>query len=167
MAQITLGGTPCNTNGELPQKGDTIPNFTLVKSDMSPIELDSLRGKRVILNIFPSVDTAVCAASVRKFNEHAAQMDNTVVLNVSQDLPFAQARFCGAEGIDNAITASSFRTPEFAEKLGVGIADGGFQGLHARSVIALDEEGKVIYTQLVNEVGDEPDYESVLKSVNS
>ncbi len=164
MAEITLGGTPCKTNGELPANGTKITG-TFVKNDLTELQLADFQGKKVILNIFPSVDTAVCSASVRMFNKHAAGLENTAILCISRDLPFAQARFCGAEGIDNVLTVSDFRSPEFAENLGLRIIDGGFKGLDARSVIILNEAGEVSYTQLVKEIGDEPDYESALNAV--
>ena len=164
MAEITLGGTPCNTNGELPPAGKKISG-TFVKNDLTLLHLEDLKGKKVILNIFPSVDTAVCSASVRAFNKYAAELGNTEVVCISRDLPFAQARFCGAEGIENVITVSDFRSPEFAEELGLRIIDGGFKGLDARSVLVLDEEGKVTYTELVKEISDEPDYESAINAV--
>lgn len=165
MANITLGGNPTTTNGDLPQKGQELGDFTFTNNDMAEVSLSDYRGKKVILNIFPSVDTGVCATSIRKFNESAANLDNTVVLCISQDLPFAQKRFCGAEGIDNAITLSTFRNDNFAKQMGVAIEKGPFAGLLARSVVVLNEEGKVTYTQLVEEVGNEPDYESALKAL--
>ncbi len=161
MAQVTLKGNPLNTIGELPSKGGTL-DFTLTKSDLSEVSAADYQGKKVILNIFPSIDTDTCAMSVRKFNEKAASLDNTVVLCISKDLPFAQARFCGAEGIDKVETLSDFRHAEFAETTGVKLIDGPLAGLDARSVILLDEEGKVTYTQLVSEIVDEPDYDAVL-----
>lgn len=164
MAQVTLQGNPINTNGELPASGTKV-DFTLTKSDLSEVSSGDFEGKKVILNIFPSIDTSTCATSVRTFNEKAAALDNTVVLCVSKDLPFAQARFCGAEGISNVQTLSDFRHPEFAENLGIKFEDGPLAGLDARSVVVLDEQGKVTYTELVSETVDEPDYESALKSL--
>ena len=164
MAQVTLKGNPSNTNGELPSAGTSV-DFTLTKSDLSEVSLSDFKGKKVVLNIFPSIDTSTCATSVRKFNERAASLDNTVVLCISKDLPFAQARFCGAEGIENVVTLSDFRHPEFAESMGIKLADGPLAGLDARSVIVLDEDGKVIYTQLVGEIVDEPDYDAALNSL--
>lgn len=164
MAQVTLKGNPSNTNGELPSTGTAL-DFTLTKSDLSEAKLDDFKGKKVVLNIFPSIDTSTCATSVRKFNEKAASLDNTVVLCISKDLPFAQARFCGAEGIENVVTLSDFRHPEFAEQLGIALKDGPLAGLDARSVVVLDEEGKVIHTQLVSEIVDEPDYDAALNSL--
>ncbi len=165
MAHITLGGTPTNTNGNLPANGTALADHSLIKADLSAVSLSELKGKKVILNIFPSVDTSVCATSVRKFNQEAASLDNTTVLCISKDLPFALARFCGAEGIENAIAVSDFRTPAFAEELGLLITDGAFTGLDARSVVVLDEDGKVIYSELVPEVGQEPNYEAALAAL--
>ncbi|MTI22333.1 thiol peroxidase [Fulvivirga sp. RKSG066] len=162
MAKVTLKGNEVNTNGELPKNGETLSNFTLVKTDLSEVSLQDFKGKKVILNIFPSVDTDTCATSVRKFNEKAANLDNTVVLCVSKDLPFAHARFCGAEGIENVISASDFRSSSMAEALGVKIQDGPLAGLDARSVVVLDEDGKVIHSELVSEIVDEPNYEAAL-----
>ncbi len=165
MAQITLGGTPTNTNGNLPANGSTLNDHTLTKSDMSPISLSEQKGKKVILNIFPSVDTSVCATSVRTFNEKAAAFNDTIVICVSKDLPFALARFCGAEGIENVVVASDFRDPSFAEELGLLITDGPFAGLDARAIVVLDEEGKVAYSELVPEVGQEPGYDAAIAAL--
>lgn len=161
MAQITLKGSPIHTIGELPDKGSSAPDFTLVKQDLSETNLSDYKGKRLVLNIFPSIDTGVCATSVRKFNEKAAELKNTVVLCVSMDLPFAQARFCGAEGIQNVVTASAFRS-SFGDHYGVTIADGPLAGLLSRAVVVIDETGKVIYTEQVPEIAQEPDYDSAL-----
>ncbi len=166
MATVTLKGTPAKTSGELPSKGNHAPQFTLVKSDLSEVSLSDFKGKKVILNIFPSIDTGICAMSVRKFNEKVASMDDTVVLCISKDLPFAHARFCGAEGIENAITLSTFRdNDQFAKDYGVLIEEGGFKGLFARSVVVVDESGNVVYTELVGEIAEEPNYESALKAI--
>ncbi|OJU48041.1 MAG: lipid hydroperoxide peroxidase [Bacteroidales bacterium 45-6] len=151
--------------GELPAKGTAAPGFTLVKGDLSEVSLADLKGKKVLLNIFPSIDTGVCAASVRKFNKEAAGLDNTLVLAVSVDLPFAAGRFCAAEGIDNVAPASAFRSPEFAQAYGVLMADGPLKGLLARSVVVIDADGKVAYTQLVPEVTEEPNYEAALAAL--
>ena len=164
MAQVTLKGSPCQTNGELPEIGTSL-DFTLTKSDLSEVSDADLKGKKLVLNIFPSIDTSTCATSVRTFNKEAASLENTQVLCISKDLPFAQARFCGAEGIENVVTLSDFRHPEFSEKIGVRIEDGPLAGLDARSVIVLDEDGKVVYTELVKEIVDEPNYEAALKSL--
>ncbi|MFX0539525.1 thiol peroxidase [Ornithinimicrobium sp. Y1847] len=166
MATITFKGNPLQTVGELPTVDSTAPAFTLVGTDMAEVASsdDGLSGKRLVLNIFPSLDTGTCAASVRTFNKLAAGLDNTRVLCISQDLPFAQARFCGAEGIDNVTAASAFRST-FGEDFGVKIADGRMAGLLARAVVVLDEDGKVVYTQLVDEVTEEPDYDSAVAAL--
>lgn len=162
MATTALGGNPVQTVGELPAVGSTAPSFELIGSDFSTVTLP--QGSRAVLNIFPSVDTGVCAASVKKFNELAAGLDNTTVVNVSQDLPFAQARFCGAEGIENVTAASAFRS-SFGEDYGVKLVDGKFEGLLARSVVVVDADGSVLYTELVPEIGTEPDYESAIAAL--
>lgn len=164
MAQVTLRGNPFNTNGDLPAVGSSAPSFSLVSNDLSEVSSESLAGKKVVLNIFPSIDTPTCATSVRTFNERAAGLDNTVVLCVSEDLPFAAGRFCGAEGITNVKTGSGFRG-DFAEAYGVRLEDGPLAGLMARSVVVLDESGNVTYTQLVGEIGDEPDYDAALDAL--
>lgn len=164
MATVTLKGNPFNTNGNLPASGSKAPEFKLVKTDLSEVSLSDLAGKRVVLNIFPSVDTPTCAQSVRTFNVEASALDNTVVVCASQDLPFALARFCGAEGLDKVIPASAFRS-SFAADYGVKLVDGPLTGLTARAVVVLDEEGKVLYTELVNEVAHEPDYAAALKAL--
>ena len=165
MATVTLGGNPVPTNGELPAVGAPAPGFSVVASDLSEITLDSLAGQRVILNIFPSIDTPTCATSVRRFNEQAAGLDDTVVLCVSEDLPFAAGRFCGAEGIANVKTGSGFRS-SFADDYGVRFTDGPLKGLMARAVVVVDGGGNVAYTQLVPEVRDEPDYDAALAAVS-
>lgn len=164
MATVTVNGDPIETIGELPAVGSQAPGFTLVKSDMSEISLSDLAGKNVILNIFLSLDTDVCANSVRHFNEAASKLDNTVVLCVSADLPFAHARFCGAEGLDNVVTGSVFRNPEFGKDYGVTITTGP-AGLLSRSVVVIDDSGKVIYTEQVPETVNEPNYEAALKAL--
>ena len=161
MATITLKGNEIHTNGELPAVGSEAKDFVLVKTDLSEITLASFVGKKKVLNIFPSLDTPTCAASVRNFNKEAADLPNTVVLNISADLPFAQARFCGAEGITNAETASTFRST-FAQDYGLEIIDGPLAGLCSRVVIVLDENNKIIYTQQVAEIVDEPNYTEAL-----
>jgi thiol peroxidase len=164
MAQVTLRGNPFHTNGELPAVGSPAPEFSLVGSDLSEITAESLGGKKVVLNIFPSIDTPTCATSVRTFNERAAGRDDTVVVCVSEDLPFAAGRFCGAEGIENVKTGSGFRG-RFGEAYGVELQDGPLAGLMARSVVVLDESGKVLHTQLVGEIADEPDYDAALAAL--
>jgi len=161
MAKITFKGTPIHTIGELPAKGSAAPDFTLVKQDLSEAALSDYKGKRLVLNIFPSIDTGVCAVSVRTFNEKAAALKNTVVLCVSMDLPFAQSRFCGAEGIKNVTPASAFRAA-FGDHYGVTIADGPLAGLFSRAVVVIDEKGRVIYAEQVPEIAQEPDYAAAL-----
>jgi thiol peroxidase len=165
MAKITFKGTPVNTSGDLPLKGTKAPDFSLVKSDLGSMSLSELRGKKVILNIFPSLDTSVCATTVRKFNQMAAGMKNVTVLGISKDLPFAQGRFCSTEGIANVITLSGFRDKEFGKAYGVDYIDGPVKGLYSRAIVIIDETGKVIYTQQVPEHIQEPDYDAALKAV--
>lgn len=160
MAQITLRGNPINTVGELPSVGSSAPAFSLTGGDLGAVSSEQFRGKPVVLNIFPSVDTPVCATSVRTFNERAAGSGATVVC-VSKDLPFAFARFCGAEGIENVTTASAFRD-SFGEDYGVTIADGPMAGLLARAIVVVGADGNVTYTELVPEIGQEPDYDAAL-----
>ena len=162
MAQVTLKGNPIHTVGELPRVGAAAPNVTLTRKDLAEISLADFKGQRVVLNIFPSIDTPTCATSVRTFNAKASALTNTVVLCVSQDLPFAAGRFCGAEGLDNVIPASAFRNADFGQSYGVMLSDGPLRGLLARSVVVLDEAGKVVHTQLVPEIANEPDYAAAL-----
>lgn len=162
MAITHFKGNVANTSGSLPAVGSVAPNFSLVKNDLSTLSLSDLKGKKVILNIFPSIDTGVCAASVRRFNKEAAELENTVVLCISKDLPFAQARFCGVEGIANAITVSEYKNGNFSSAYGVLLTDSPLAGLMARSVVVVDENGVVKYTQLVNDIVEEPDYAAAL-----
>ena len=162
---VTLGGNPVQVEGNLPAKGQTAPAFSLVAKDLADTPLTSFAGKRKVLNIFPSVDTGVCATSVRTFNEKAAGLEGTAIVNVSADLPFAAGRFCGAEGIENVSTGSTFRS-DFAADYGVTMTDGPLAGLCARSVVVLDADGKVLYTQLVDDITHEPDYDSALAALN-
>ncbi len=164
MATVTLQGNKMSTVGELPANGSQAPEFTLVKPDLSDLSLSELKGKNVVLNIFPSIDTGTCAASVRAFNEKATQLENTVVVCVSADLPFAAARFCGAEGIENVVTGSSFRS-SFGNDYGVTFTDGPLTGLLSRSVVVINASGEVVYTQQVAETADEPDYEAALNAL--
>ncbi len=159
MATVTLKGNEIHTNGNLPSVGDTLHDFTLVASNLSAKTKDDYAGKRLVLNIFPSIDTGVCAASVRHFNVDAAKLENTQVLCISKDLPFALNRFCGAEGISNVETLSAFRSADFDD---IKFSDGPLQGLLSRSVIVADENGKVLYTEQVAETTNEPDYEAAL-----
>ena len=165
MAKITFKGTPVNTTGNLPAKGTKAPDFNLVKSDMGSMSLSELKGKKVILNIFPSLDTSVCANAVRKFNQMAAGIKNVIVLGISKDLPFAHGRFCSTEGITNVITLSGFRDREFGKAYGIDYIDGPMEGLYARGIVIVDETGTVIYTELVPEHIHEPDYEAALNAV--
>jgi len=165
MAKIKLKGNEINTIGELPKVGEKAPEFVLTKNDLSDVSLKEYRGKKVVLNIFPSLDTAVCAMSVRKFNAEAENLNNTVVLCISRDLPFAQARFCGAEGLDNVVTLSEMRDDEFSNKYGVRIIDGPMAGLMGRAVVILNEGGVIKYTELVPEITQEPNYEEALKNL--
>lgn len=162
MANITLKGTEIKTVGELPSVGSVAKDFSLVKADLSVVSLADYKGSKVVLNIFPSIDTGICAASVRKFNQIASEKANTKVLCISRDLPFAQARFCGAEGLENVITLSDFNTGAFGKAYGLEIATGPLAGLHSRSVIVLDEAGKVIYIEQVPEIVQEPNYDNAL-----
>ncbi|SFJ77997.1 thiol peroxidase [Myroides guanonis] len=162
MATITLKQNEIHTSGNLPVTNTKANDFTLVKTDLSTSSLSDYKGKRVILNIFPSIDTATCAMSVRQFNKQAAALDNTVVLCISRDLPFAQARFCGAEGIDNVVMLSDFNEGSFGKSYGLEIIDGPLKGLHSRCVIVLDENHSVLYTEQVPEIADEPQYEKAL-----
>jgi thiol peroxidase len=165
MAQTKLGPNPANTIGELPTVGIQAPEFVLTSSDMKDVSLKDFAGKNVVLNIFPSVDTGVCATSVREFNKRVASLDNTVVLCISKDLPFAMKRFCGVEGIDKAITLSDFRSRGFGKTYGVELLDSAFAGLFARAVVVIDGNGKVKYNQLVPQIGEEPNYEAALKAI--
>ena len=165
MAEITLSGNPVHTVGELPSVGSPAPAFTLTGTDLGAVGSEQFRGKALLLNIFPSVDTPVCAASVRKFNEQAAAR-GLEVLCVSKDLPFALSRFCGAEGIDNVTSASAFRD-SFGEDYGITLADGAMAGLLARAVVVIGADGTVAYTQLVPEIAEEPDYDAALAAISA
>ena len=161
MAKITLAGNPINTLGELPKIGEHAKHFTLVATDLSEKSLSDFSGKKLVLNLFPSIDTGICSASARKFNQEAASLENTIVINISKDLPFALSRFCAAEGLENILTLSDFRG-SFSKDYEVEILDGPLKGLISRAVIILDEIGKVIYTEQVPEIKQEPNYESAL-----
>lgn len=165
MAKTLFKGTEVNTCGDLPVVGSLAPDFSLVKKDLSELSLSELKGKNVILNIFPSLDTDVCASSVRKFNKEAAQLNNTIVLAISADLPFAAGRFCTTEGIDNVITLSVFRDKEFASKYGLLMIDGPLKGVLARAVVVIDPQGYVKSTELVPEITVEPDYQTAINSI--
>lgn len=166
MVKTAFKGNPVSLAGSFVQVGTVAPEFSLVKGDLSNFSLSDVKGKYVVLNIFPSMDTGVCAASVRKFNELATQMPNTVVLAISKDLPFAQSRFCSAEGIENVISLSDYRyTSDFAEKYGVLMTDGPLCGLLARAVVIINPEGQVVYTELVPEITQEPNYDAALAAI--
>lgn len=165
MTTTNLKGNPIRLSGDLPQSGMQAPDFKLVKTDLSEISLSDLEDKKVILNIFPSIDTGVCAMSVRKFNQVVNELSGVVCLCVSRDLPFAHARFCGAEGLSNVVSVSDFRHQNFGENYGVEMVEGPLAGLLARAVVIIDESGKVIYTQLVSDIINEPDYEKALTAV--
>jgi thiol peroxidase len=167
MSKITFKGNPINTVGALPKVGSKAPDFKLTKSDLSDVSLKDFNGKKVILNIFPSIDTSVCATSVRKFNDEASKLQNTVVLCISVDLPFAQSRFCGAEGLKNVVTASELRARSFGESYGVRIADGPLAGLLSRAVVVVDEKGNVSYTEHVPEIAQEPNYNAALNALKN
>jgi thiol peroxidase len=163
MATVTLKGNPVTIGGNLPEAGQTAPDFQLADAKRNLLSLADFAGKRKILNIFPSIDTPTCATSVRTFNQRASSLNNTVVLCVSADLPFAQSRFCGVEGIENVSTLSTFRnTAKFARDYGVEIVDSSLAGLTARAVVVLDENDKVLHSELVGEIANEPDYEAAL-----
>ncbi len=162
MAEIAFKGMPVHTNGNLPQVGTEAPNFRGVKNDLSELSLSDLKGKRVVLNVFPSLDTQVCANSVRRFNKEAASLPNTIILAISKDLPFAQSRFCTTEGIEHVIGLSVFRCSCFEEGYGMLMTDGPLKGLLARGVLVVDESGKINYKELVFDITNEPDYESAL-----
>ena len=166
MAQITLQGNPVQTVGNLPAVGTAAPEFKLVKTDLSEAGLKDFAGKNILLNIFPSLDTSVCAASVRRFNKEAGESPNTVVLCISADLPFAHARFCEAEGLDDVIPLSVFRSPEFGRDYGVTFATGPLTGLLSRAVVLIDKSGKVSYTEQVPEITEEPDYDAALLALS-
>jgi len=165
MATVTLGGNPVEVAGQFPQKGDNAPEFTLVGADLSNQNLPAFAGKRKVLNIVPSLDTPTCATSTRKFNEKASSLDNTVVLVISGDLPFAARRFCEVEGLKNVLTLSSFRNPEFSRAYGVDFVSGPLSGLTARAAVVLDESNKVLHSELVSEVKNEPDYDAALAAL--
>ena len=165
MTQVTMMGNPIEVKGHFPQKGEKVENVHFTNKDLADVSLGDFSGKRKVLNIFPSIDTGVCATSVRKFNQQAANLKNAVVLCISADLPFAQVRFCGAEGIENVETLSTFRHKEAHENLGVNITTGPIAGLTARSVIVLDENNNVLHSELVSEIKNEPNYEAALAAL--
>ncbi|KRB56764.1 MULTISPECIES: thiol peroxidase [unclassified Flavobacterium] len=165
MASITLGGNPVHTSGELPAVGSKLADFKLVQNDLSVASLSNFAGKKLVLNIFPSVDTGTCAASVRKFNQSASGLENTTVLCISRDLPFAQKRFCGAEGLENVVNLSDFQTGSFGKANGLEITDGPLAGLHSRVIIVVDANGTITHTEQVAEIANEPNYEAALAAL--
>lgn len=165
MTNVTLGGTPCHTNGTLPAIGEQAPDFILRKVDLSKVRLSDYHGTQLILNIFPSVDTGTCATSVRTFNQKASNLPNTKVLCISRDLPFAQKRFCGAEGIENVETLSDFADGSFGKDYGVELQNGPFENIHARAIVVLNETGKILHTEIVQEIADEPNYDAAIAAL--
>lgn len=165
MATVTLKGNPFEVSGELPKNGENLPEFSLTDRDLQQVTLQNFAGKKVVLNIFPSIDTPVCATSVKRFNEEANTLEDTVVLCISRDTPFALKRFCGAEELENVIPLSVFRDLGFSERFGVNIAGGPLEGFCARAIVVADKNGSVIHSELVPEIGQEPDYEAVLKAL--
>ena len=165
MAEITLGGNPIHTLGELPAVGTKAPDFSLTANDLSVKSLADFSGKKVVLNIFPSIDTSTCATSVRTFNEKVSSLDNAVVVCVSRDLPFAQSRFCGAEGLENVITLSDFANGSFGKDYALEITDGPLANLHSRAIVVIDENGVIAHTEQVGEIADEPNYEVAISSL--
>ncbi len=166
MATITLGGKTCQTSGDLPQLGTTAPDFQLISADMKTVRLSDFAGQPLILNIFPSVDTAVCGTTVRRFNQEAGDLDNTTVVTISKDLPFALKRFKAAEGLNNVVMSTAYRSPEFGDEYGLTILDGAFASLLSRCVVVLDAEHRVVYTEQVPEIGQEPDYDAALEALS-
>ncbi len=165
MANITLGGNPIHTSGNLPEIGSNAADFQLVKTDLSIATLADFKGTKIILNIFPSIDTGTCATSVRTFNQKASELQNTKVLCISRDLPFAQKRFCGAEGLENVISLSDFNTGAFGKNYGLEITEGVLAGLHSRAIVVVNENGTVVYTEQVPEIANEPNYEAALAAL--
>ena len=163
MATITLKGSPIHTKGNLPPKGQKAPSFKLVNADLEEVNQSDLKGKKLVLNIFPSLDTSVCATSVRKFNEQASKLNNTVVLCISKDLPFAHKRFCSTEGLNTVVSLSGFRDSSFGDTYGVEITSGPLVGLYSRAVVVVDENGTVIHAEQVPEIAQEPDYDTAIK----
>lgn len=167
MARITFKGNPINTAGDLPKVGSKAPDFSLTKTDLSDVSLNDLKGKKIVLNIFPSIDTAVCQASARKFNEELNKLSDTIVLCVSKDLPFALNRFCGAEGLKNVVPASELHDESFSKNYGVKITEGPLKGLFSRSVVVVDAQGSVTYTEQVPEIAQEPNYQAAINAIKN
>lgn len=166
MAQITFKGNPIHTNGNLPAVGSKAPNFKLTAADLSTKSLEDFAGKNVVLNIFPSVDTGVCAQSVRSFNQKLSTVNNTAVLCISKDLPFALTRFCGAEGLTDVVSLSDFKNNDFEDAYGVKMVEGPLEGLLSRAVVVINPAGEIIYTEQIPEIAQEPSYENALKAIN-
>lgn len=167
MAKITIGGNAVHTVGDMPKKGEKAPDFALTNTELKTVKLDDLLGKKLVINVFPSIDTTVCAASVRMFSKEVASLPNTMVVNISRDLPFAYKRFCAMEGIENAIGLADFKDKSFGKTYGLEMVDGPFAGLLSRAVLVLNEQGQVIYTEQVPEIAEEPDYEAALAAVKA
>lgn len=165
MATVTLKGNQIHTSGELPKIGDQAPNFELIKNDLSTATLSDYKGKTVILNIFPSIDTGTCAQSVRQFNKELNDINDVIVLCISRDLPFAQARFCGAEGLENVINLSDFNNNSFGKAYGLDFIDGPLKGLHSRAIVVIDENGIITHTEQVSEIVDEPNYKAAFEAL--
>ncbi len=165
MAQITFKGNPIHTSGNLPTMGSTAPEFQLVAGDLSEVRLADFSGKNVIINIVPSFDTGICAKSVRRFNEAAAELDDAVIVNISKDLPFAQKRFCDSEGLNHVKNLSAFRAPQFGQDYGIEMVDGPLRGLLGRAIVVVNGAGQVVYTELVPEIAQEPNYDAALSAV--
>ncbi|GAA4300095.1 thiol peroxidase [Aestuariibaculum suncheonense] len=165
MATVTLKGNAIHTSGDLPKVGTKAPDFKLTNTDLATVSLDDFAGSKVVLNIFPSIDTGTCAASVRAFNKEASELENTKVLCISHDLPFAMSRFCGAEGLDNVINLSDYKNGSFGKAYGLDFTDGPLETLHSRCVVVLDETGTVVYTEQVAEIVDEPNYKAALEAI--
>lgn len=167
METVYFQGQPMHTSGSMPAVGDKAPNFDLITPDLTEVRKDDYKGKRIVLNVFPSLDTPVCAASVRRFNQEAAGLNDTVVMCVSMDLPFAMGRFCSVNDIENVVAASAFRSPEFGHRYGLTLVDGPLKALLARAVIVIGADGKIIYSQLVGEITTEPDYQAAIAALKA
>jgi thiol peroxidase len=165
MAKITLGGNAVHTSGDMPKIGQQAPDFKLTSSDLQDVSLSNFAGKKLVLNVFPSIDTQVCAASVRMFSKAATTLENTVVLHISRDLPFAHKRFCATEGLQNVVSLAEYKDQQFGPTYGLDMIDGKFAGLLSRAVLVIDEKGKVLYTEQVPEIGEEPDYDAALAAL--
>lgn len=167
MAKITLGGHAVNTSGTLPKIGEVAPDFSLTSTELNDLSLANFKGKKLVLNVFPSIDTQVCAASVRMFSKAAVTLDDTMVVHISRDLPFAHKRFCATEGLQNVMSLAEYKSQDFGKSYGIDMVDGKFAGLLSRAVVVIDENGKVIYTEQVPEIGEEPDYDAALAALKA